>query len=114
MSVTTGKLFDQAHPDLYKKWVIGGFVQDPKFNSDHFEFKFQEDKKGMIREPKAVINPDTNTLAILIHGELRLNFGGDDIILRDRGDYAWWSPDEPHLFEYIEDSLVITLRWIST
>ena len=22
MSVTTGKLFDQAHPDLYKKWVI--------------------------------------------------------------------------------------------
>lgn len=112
MSVTTGKLFDQAHPDLYKKWVIGGFVQDPKFNSDHFEFKFQEGEKGMIREPKAVINPDTNTLAILIHGELRLNFGESDIILHERGDYAWWSPDEPHLFEYLEDSLVITLRWI--
>ena len=114
MSVITGKLFDQAHPDLYKKWVIGGFVQDPKFNSDHFEFKFQEDKKGMIREPKPVLNPNTKNLAILINGKLRLNFGGDDIVLHERGDYAWWSPDEPHLFEYVEDSLVITLRWILT
>ena len=111
MSVTTGKLFDQAHPDLYKKWVIGGFVQDPKFSSDHFEFKFQDGKKGMLRNPKPVINSNTTTLAILIDGELRLNFDGDNIFLRERGDYIWWSPDTPHLFEYLDDSLVITLRW---
>jgi len=111
VSVTTGKLFDQAHPDLYKKWVIGGFVQDPKFNSDHFEFKFQSDFKGMCRQPKEVLNPDTTTLAILIDGHVRMNFGDQNKYLRERGDYIWWNPDVSHLFEYLEDSLVITLRW---
>ena len=111
MSITTGKLFDGSHPDVYKKWVIGGFVQDPNFKSNHFEFKFQEDIKGTLRKPKKVLNPDTKTLAVLIYGHLKLSFQSDDIYLTERGDYILWEPDVPHLFEYMEDSLVITLRW---
>ena len=109
--IKTGHLFDEQHPDLYKKWVVGGFVKDPDFKNDNFEFKFQNDKKGMCRQPKEVLNPDVTTLAILIDGHVRMNFGARNKYLRERGDYIWWNPDVPHLFEYLEDSLVITLRW---
>ncbi|NDB30231.1 hypothetical protein EB155_09615 [archaeon] len=109
--IKQGHLFSENHPDLYKKWVVGSFVQDSDFHSDGFEFKFQSDKKGMCRPPKDVIDPNTTTLAILIDGHLRMNFGERDTFLCERGDYIWWYPDVPHLFEFIEDSLVITLRW---
>lgn len=109
--IKQGRLFNQEHPNLYKDWVVGSFVQDPDFCSDGFEFKFQSDKKGMCRPPKDVLNPNVTTLAILIDGHLRMNFGDHDMYLRERGDYIWWCPDTPHLFEFLEDSLVITLRW---
>ena len=110
--IKTGRIFDEHHPDLYKKWVVGGFVKNPDFNNSNFEFKFQNDKKGMCRQPKTVMNPNVTTLAILIDGHVRMNFGAQNKYLRERGDYIWWCPDVPHLFEYLEDSLVITLRWI--
>lgn len=109
--IKSGHLFDKHHPDLYKKWVVGSFVQDPDFQNKNFEFKFQDEKKGLRREPKSVLNPNTVTLAILIDGHVLMNFGDQNKYLRERGDYIWWSPDVPHLFEYLEDSLVITLRW---
>lgn len=109
--IKTGHLFDEQHPDLYKKWVVGSFVKNPDFNNDNFEFKFQTDKRGMCRQPKEVLNPNVTTLAILIDGDVRMNFGEQNKYLRERGDYIWWNPDVPHLFEYLEDSLVITLRW---
>lgn len=110
-SIQTGKLFSGQHPNNYRDWVIGSFVDDPKFNNENFEFKFQQETKGLRREPKPVLNADVTTLAILIDGHLRMNFGREDKYLHERGDYIWWSPDTPHLFEYLEDSLVITLRW---
>lgn len=109
--IKTGHLFDKQHPDLYKKWVVGSFVNDPDFQNDNFEFKFQEDKKGVLRPPKDVLDPNVTTLAVLIYGYVRMNFGDKDMILKERGDYIWWSPDVPHLFEFLQDSLVITLRW---
>jgi len=111
--IKTGQLFSDTHPDLYNKWVLGGFVKDPDFNTQGFEVKFQTDVKGMCREPKPVLNPDTTTLAILVDGHVRMNFEDEDLFLKERGDYIWWSPDEPHLFEYLEDSLVLTVRWLN-
>jgi len=109
--IKTGHMFDEHHPDLYKKWVVGSFVQDPDFQTNNFEFKFQAEKKGLRREPKIVLDSNTTTLAILIEGHVLMNFGNQNKYLRERGDYIWWKPDVPHLFEYLEDSLVITLRW---
>ena len=54
---------------------------------------------------------DVHKGAILIDGHVRMNFGDQNKYLRERGDYIWWKPDVSHLFEYLEDSLVITLRW---
>lgn len=109
--IKTGHLFDEHHPDLYKKWVVGGFVKNPDFNNNNFEFKFQQEAKGLRREPKPVVDTNTTSLAILIDGHVHMKFGEQDKYMRERGDYIWWNPDVPHLFEYLEDSLVITLRW---
>lgn len=110
--IHTGKIFSETHPNNYRDWVIGKFVNDSKFNNANFEFKFQQESKGLLRKPKPVMNTNVTTFAILIDGHLRMNFGQEDKYLKTRGDYIWWNPDVPHLFEYLEDSLVITLRWI--
>lgn len=110
--IKSGHLFDKHHPDLYKKWVIGSFVKNPEFQNNNFEFKFQADKKGVSRQPKDVLNPNVTSLAILIEGRILIKFGDQNKYLHERGDYIWWSPDVPHLYESLEDSLVITLRWV--
>ena len=111
--IRPGKLFNDQHPNNYKDWVIGSFVKDSNFNSDDFEFKWQRGEKGHFREPKEVLNPDTTTLAILVHGKVRMKFINTDEehYIENEGDYVIWSPDEPHEFEFMEATLVITLRW---
>ena len=111
--IGTGKLFTDSHPNDYKDWVIGSFVKNKNFNTDKFELKFQRGEKGHLREPKEVLNKDTTTLAILIYGHVRVKFisGDKDYYIKEEGDYIIWSPDEAHEFEFIENTLVITLRW---
>ena len=112
VQVRTGSLW-RGHPNQYKDWVIGSFVKDEDFNSDSFEFKFQKGKKGEYREPKTVEDPDTKTLPILIYGGVRISFenGSRNVYLREEGDYVLFEPNEPHEFEFLEDTLIITLRW---
>lgn len=112
LKVRTGRLL-HTHPNQYADWVIGSFVEDPDFHSDSFEFKFQKGKKGEKREPKIADEPDTKTLPILIYGSVKVSFddGIQQIFLRQEGDYVHFKPNEPHGFEFLEDSLIITLRW---
>lgn len=112
-SIKTGKLFNDQHPNNYRDWVIGSFVHDTNFNSDDFEFKWQRGEKGLFREPKEVLNPSTSTLAVLVYGKVRMKFVNTDEehYIENEGEYVIWSPDEPHEFEFMEDTLVITLRW---
>jgi len=116
MNISSGRLFSDNHPNLNKDWVVGEFVDDTNFNTDKFEFKFQHGKKGHYREPKDVITENTRTIAILIYGKVRLQFTGscDSVYIQREGEYINWTPDQPHEFEFLEDSLVITLRWDTT
>ena len=88
-------------------------MDDPDFNSDHFEFKFQKGEKGYVRPPKESAEPNTKTLPILIYGGVRISFenGSRNVYLREEGDYVLFEPNEPHEFEFLEDTLIITLRW---
>jgi quercetin dioxygenase-like cupin family protein len=112
LKVRNGNFF-KTHANQYKDWIIGPFVGDPDFNSEHFEFKFQKGKKGEARPPKSAPDPNTKTLPILIYGEIRIAFhnGTDNVYLREEGDYVLFEPNEPHEFEFLEDTLIITLRW---
>lgn len=113
MDISTNRIFSDTHPNLNRDWVIGKFVDNSRFNTDKFEFKFQHEKKGHYREPKNVVVKNTRTLAILIYGEIRLKFPGetDSIYIQNEGEYINWAPDTPHEFEFMKDSLIITLRW---
>ena len=114
LKVKIGRLF-YTHPNQYKDWVIGSFVNDPDFNSNHFEFKFQKGEKGHVRPPKYAPDPKTKTLPNLIYGAVKISFdnGCRNIFLRQEGDYVLFQPNEPHEFEFLEDTLIITLRWKS-
>jgi hypothetical protein len=108
--IKTGHFFS-THKNQYKDWIIGSFVEDNNFNSKDFELKFQKEKKGLLRKPKKVLNKKDITLAIIVYGKIRMNFGKEDFFMKEEGDYIYWSPDAPHEFEFLENSLVITLRW---
>jgi hypothetical protein len=50
---------------------------------------------------------------VLASGAVRLKFmkTDEELFLIDEGDYVMWTPDEPHEFEFLKDTLIITLRW---
>ena len=110
--IKTGHFFNTT-PNNYKDWVVGPFVKEEEFCTKNFELKFQRGEQGTIRKPKKVLNQNVHTLAIAVYGYIRMNFAKEDIYLKKEGDYIYWSPDAPHEFEFLEDSLVITLRWKS-
>lgn len=111
--ITTGTFFNDNHPNLNRDWVVGDFVKKQHFNTNKFEFKWQRGDKGQFRKPKPVINTDTTSLAVLACGAVRLKFmkTDEELFLIDEGDYVMWTPDEPHEFEFLKDTLIITLRW---
>ena len=39
--------------------------------------------------------------------------GSENLFLREEGDYILFEPNEPHEFEFLEDTLIVTLRWRS-
>ena len=110
MNIKTGHFFN-THPNNYKDWVVGSFVKEKEFCSENFELKFQRGKQGLLRKPKKVLEKNVHTLAVAVYGYIRMNFANEDIYLKKEGDYIYWSPDAPHEFEFLKDSLIITLRW---
>ena len=110
--IQTGKLFSDSHPNKNRDWVIGDFIANPVLQTDKFEFKWQSGEKGQYRQPKPVLRHDVTTMAILAYGHVRMRFtDGVDHHIKQQGDYVLWRPDDPHEFEFLQDTLVITLRW---
>ena len=110
--VRTGRLF-HTHSNLYNDWVIGSFVKDPDFNSNDFEFKFQKGEKGLVLPLKDDSVPQVKTFPILMYGAVKVSFnnGCRHVFLRNEGDYVLFEPNEAHELEFLEDSLIVTLRW---
>ena len=48
-----------------------------------------------------------------MYGAAKVSFnnGCRAIFLRNEGDYILFEPNEPHELEFLEDSLIVTLRW---
>lgn len=111
--VKHGKLFDSKHPNKNRDWVVGNFIEDPLFNTSNCEFKWQRGEKGLFREAKNVLNVNVKTLAVLAYGKVRMKFINTNVehIIDAEGEYIMWSSDEPHEVEFLEESLILTLRW---
>jgi hypothetical protein len=62
---------------------------------------------------------DSDTMSVLISGKFLLQFRESahsetiDVTLRKQGDYAVWSGEFHHNWRAMDDSVVLTVRWVS-
>lgn len=112
--VFSGNLNNQDNSKT-RGWFIGHFIKEPyQLRSDKFEAKWGMHSKGegsVIGE----YNETAKTLGLLVQGKVKFNFppSGKEIILKNVGDYVFYDARVPHKCEFLEDSIVLTLRWPS-
>lgn len=115
MKIETGKVKDLGKNT--KDWFIGNFMPvDSPFNSNDFEVKWIERKAGEIKEN--LTPPQDNnqkTFVVLIDGEMQFDFADSDeaVILKNKGEYMFFTPTPIHKSTAIKDSTVIVFRWPS-
>lgn len=96
----------------YRGWFVGYFVRssDARYTTD-VEVKWSTHPTGDARPDW---NPDAATaLCLLAQGCFKLHFETRSVTFRRPGDYAVWGPGIEHLWQAIEDSTVLTIRWPS-
>lgn len=94
-------------------WFIGRFIEDLHSlrHSNNLEVKWREHKKGEKRN-KWSISENMTTMGLVIKGKMRMIFKDEEFLLR-KGDYYISPPQMPHKWIIEEDSLVLTIQWLS-
>ncbi len=95
-------------------WFMGHFItpkDDPR-STEELEVKWGVHQAGDSRSEWAV-NNQAATLAILIHGEFRLQFEDREIVLSREGDYVLWSAGVAHTWIAETDCTILTVRYPS-
>jgi len=88
-------------------------------NTEGIEIKWGIYKKGEVRPSWAPCS-DRTAMSILIRGDLVFRFRNpgnhsdqEEVRLKKEGDYVIWREDVEHIWEMMEDSVILTLRWIN-
>lgn len=96
-------------------WFIGHFLEQVhELRSTHMvEVKWSAHQA---REEKPLwgVNEHATTLCLLVKGNVRITFPGEECILSHEGDYVIWPAGMAHRWVVTEDTLVLTMRWPST
>lgn len=93
-------------------WLLGHFAEEP-LQSEAVEIKWANHQAGVQREEWAS-GENVRTISILIRGRFALQFeGGQEVLLENEGDYAYWSEGVGHSWRCEQDSLIVTVRWPS-
>ncbi|NCT55749.1 hypothetical protein GW755_02770 [bacterium] len=114
MEIKTGFVKDLGSDT--KGWFVGKFMpKNSPFHSEDFEVKWVERKKGEVKENKNPPENNQKTVCILIEGEMEFNFpdSNQTVVLKDKGEYLFYSPTPIHKSTALKDSTVIVLRWPS-
>lgn len=99
----------------HRSWIIGHFME-PKspFCNQDFEIKWGKHKKG---ERRDTVSRDSkvDSLAILVYGKELFKFPslGKEVLMEKEGDYLFFGKGTGHIWEMLEDTLIITIRWPS-
>jgi quercetin dioxygenase-like cupin family protein len=95
-------------------WLLGHFLDpsDGVRSTKDVEVKWGIHPAGDKR-PEWTADDQRTTLLLLVQGHFRLDLTEGNVILSRQGDYAVWGPGIDHIWEAIEDSVVITVRWPS-
>ncbi|MGA2411325.1 MAG: signal peptidase I [Candidatus Binataceae bacterium] len=107
-----------AISDGKRGWFVGQFVP-PSLglaHQDALEMKWGQHPKGDKRQGFAR-SLHATTISILVSGSfimrLKLQDEIKEIVLREPGDYVAFGPSVDHLWEALEESLVMTVRFPS-
>jgi hypothetical protein len=97
-------------------WFIGRFIDTDAYRQTHdVEVKWGRHNKGECHPFAA--NKTARTMSVLISGTMRLRFRrGEElhvVTLKDPGDFAVWLPCLDHDSEFLEECVVLTVRWPS-
>lgn len=94
-------------------WLIGHFIPpDELRHSEDVEVKWHRHPTGDIRS-EWVTGETRTTILVLISGAFRIAFRDGEKVLTELGDYAMWGPGIDHIWEALEESIMLTVRWPS-
>jgi len=100
----------------FRGWFVGHFVENAfgLRSTNDVEIKWGVHAERESRSAWGA-SDEATTLSILIQGQIRISFlGGQEALLRQRGDYALWGPRVSHRWRIEEpDTVVLTVRWPS-
>jgi len=105
-------------PEFSKKggWFFGSFIKDlPEFRNDNFEIKWANNKAGYYDYSRKT-DYSAMTLAINVSGHAKITFPDKNEVftLSNPGDFVYWdTQDGDHIFESLDNSIVIAIRWPS-
>ncbi len=117
-SISWGNASTLAANEGYGYWVIGQMIQEnnPRHTS-LFELKWGRHLRGEKYPDFVPSKEGVRGISILIHGRMRLMFKRgtetQTVILQTEGDFVLWQPDVSHNSEFLEDTLVLTIKWPS-
>ncbi len=97
-------------------WIMGLGSLNPKiapyFQNQNFGLKWSKVKKG---EKKGIStgNRLSKTIGILVYGKFSVTFpeSHETMILEKEGDYVYLPENTKHTYEFLEDSLMMSVRW---
>lgn len=112
--ISTGNAVLEGKSNNNRGWFVGAFIEQTGLQTNNdVEIKWGIHPKGERRFSKAV-EGNATTISILIRGKYTITFeNGEKNELANEGDYVMWSPNLPHEFEALEDSVAVTIRWPS-
>jgi len=93
-------------------WFVGPYQESthPLFGSHVVEVKWGEHEAGSSR-PQWDEGAPTWSLAILVSGDITMQFRDGDCRLAAPGDCVVWRPETPHSWFVDAKTVVITIRW---
>lgn len=107
MTHQAGNVHD--HDDT-RGWLVGSFAEGIA-RTEGVEVKWGTHPAG---EQRAGWSSDARTtLLLLVSGRFRLDLPDQSHTLTRPGDYVLWA-GEPHSWQAMDDSTVVTVRWATT
>jgi hypothetical protein len=97
-------------------WLVGSFIDKKALNTKSAtkpEVKWSERKSGETHQSIKTIdkNDTSSSFIILLSGEVVQTMGSKTYTLKNKGDYLFYCPNQPHKVEFVKDSVLITIRW---
>ncbi|HEX2912656.1 MAG TPA: signal peptidase I [Chloroflexia bacterium] len=114
--ITSGNAALDGYEDNRRGWFIGHFLDERRGlrSTADIEVKWGIHPQGEVKISYA-LNEIATTMSLLISGRFKLDFPDQDqaVTLAQPGDYVIFGPGVPHIWEALEDSVVLSVRWPS-